>query len=450
MKHFDSKAIAEFARYYGFHYDTCDPASLVQDVLFDMERGLRGQHSSLPMIPSYLSPVQAVPLEKNEKKGKTGKKVIALDAGGTNFRAALVHFDDAGKAVAEHTEKAPMPGTYGRVTVEQFFDQIADLAAPLLEKNPAIEGMGFCFSYPTEINKDADGRVLSFSKEVDAPEVVGTFVVQGLRDALQRRGLYPPEHIVLLNDTVATLLSGLIEMRNAGDGPAIGAILGTGYNTAYPERCIPKIGFESAEKPQIVVCETGTFAYRYQGYLDKEFDRSTKNPGTYLLEKACAGAYLGPLTFRIMRQAIEDGVLAFKKADEFLAWTNLQTKDLNAFLRNPLASESPVTALFAHDEAEVRSAVVYLASIITERAALLAAAPIAAAVRRVAHYDPLSPVRIAIEGTTYLIYQGMRGALDSWLHVMLAKEKPHPYIITPVDQASLFGAAVAALKTVDL
>jgi hexokinase len=60
-------------------------------------------------------------------------------------------------------------------------------------------------------------------------------------------------------------------------------------------------------------------------------------------------------------------------------------------------------------------------------------------------YDPFVPVRVAVEGTTYMIYKGMRTALEAWLHIMLTKGKPRPYTIGPVEQASLFGAAVAAL-----
>ena len=438
MKYFNPKTLSDFARYYGFHYETCAPYALVQDVLVDMQRGLQGKSSSLMMIPSYLTPVQTVP---------QGKKVIALDAGGTNFRAALVHFDEEGRAVAEQTERAPMPGTRGQVSERQFFDQFASLTAPLLESCPNVCGIGFCFSYPTSIDKNADGTVLTFSKEVDAPSVIGKKVGEGLREALSRRALKAPERIVLLNDTAATLLSGLIEMRDVGKGPAIGVILGTGYNTAYPEHSIPKIGFESDNNPSIVICETGNFIHRYQGYIDKEFDNTTKNPGTYLLEKACSGAYLGPLMFHITRQALKDGVLAFKKQDEFTSWNTLQTKDLNSFLRNPHTNEGALAGLFDSDEEDSIAAFTYLASIVTERGALFAAAPIAAAVKRIAHYDPLNPVRIAIEGTTYLIYKGMREALNSWLHTMLSSETPHPYNIAPVEQASLFGAAVAALTS---
>jgi hexokinase len=446
---FNPAALAEFARFYGFHYDICDPAVLVRDVLIDMERGLSGRQSSLPMIPAYISPgAGAAP----------GKTVLALDAGGTNLRAALVRFDENGKARAEDSRKGPMPGTQGPVGAEEFFDRIAETAAPLLEKAPGVEGIGFTFSYPMEITDDADGVLLAFSKEVDAPEVIGRRIGRGLREALARRKLRAPERLVLLNDTVATLLSGLAEIPPRGDlggepgaggpgGPVIGFILGTGFNTAYPEKRIPKIGFDSPRAPQIVVCETGNFAPRYLGILDREYDATTKNPGAYTLEKSTAGAYLGPLTFHALKQAVRDGLLTFARSGDFLAWPTLQTRDLNAFLRAPFGGEGPLGNLFGPEEGDARAGFVYLASIITRRAAIFSAAVVAAMVERTGEgYDPFAPVRIAVEGTTYLIYRGMRPALEAALHSLLMAEKPRSYVIAPVEQASLFGAAVAALS----
>jgi hexokinase len=395
------------------------------------------------MIPAYISPVSRVP---------AGKTVIALDAGGTNLRAALVKFDENGKVQEGANSRVPMPGTRGRVNADEFFDEIAGVTAPLISDAPGpIEGIGFCFSYPMEITSDADGILMAFSKEVDAPEVIGKAIGRGLRDALARRNVKVPGRIVLLNDTVATLLSGLLELPPCGGledgqtGPVVGCILGTGFNTAYPEKSIPKIGFESASNPQIVVCETGTFAHRYMGSLDREFDGATKNPGTYTLEKAAAGAYLGPLSLHIFKQAVRDGVLKFRRSGELLATESLQTKDLNAFLRAPLAGKS-LGGLFGKDEQDALARLVRIASIVTERGALFAAAMVAGGVIRAGGgHDPFSPVRVAMEGTTYLVYQGMRTAMESWLHVMLVKGAPRSYAIAPVEQASLFGAAVAAL-----
>ncbi|MDR1375110.1 MAG: hexokinase [Treponema sp.] len=449
---FNPAELADFARYYGFHYDNCDPLAMMRDVFFDMERGLRGQPSSLPMIPAYISPISHVP---------PGKTVIALDAGGTNLRAARVRFDEGGRAQAEGIRKVPMPGTRGRVTAEAFFDEIAEAAAPLLDGEQAggIEGIGFCFSYPMEVRQDGDGILMVFSKDLDAPGVVGKDICAGLREALERRKIRVPARIVLLNDTVAALLSGLAEMPpdggrgrggdryGAAGGPVIGFILGTGFNTAYPEKHIPKIGFSSEKAPQIVVCETGTFVPRWLGTLDREFDAGTKSPGAYTMEKATAGAYLGPLTFHILKQAVRDGALQFRRSGELLALPELQTKDLNSFMHAPLAAEGPVGELFGPDEKDALASFVYLTSIITKRAALFSAAVLAAAVERVGGaYDPFSPVRIAVEGTTYVMYKGMREALESYLHTMLAADKPRFYTIAPVEQASLFGAAVAALS----
>jgi len=446
--------LSDFARYYGFHYDNWDPLSLVKDVLIDMERGLAGLDSSLPMIPSYITPMTRLP---------GGKTVLALDAGGTNLRASLVHCDAHGSLTAEGTVKTAMPGTAGRVNVGQFFDTIATAAMPLLSAAPSIDGIGFTFSYAMEIKSDADGILLAFSKELDAPELIGKAIGAGLREALARHGYTYDGPIVLLNDTTATLLSGLaaipadgeaVQTKNAygcPGGPVIGFILGTGFNTAYPETSIPKIGFESRNAPQIVVCESGTFNLRYRGPLDREYDSTTKNPGAFTLEKTTAGAYLGPLTLHILKQAITDKLICFKKSDELLAMPRLETRFLNEFTHTPLAAEGPLGSLFGLDEGDALAAVQYLVSIVTERGALFSAAALAATVERVYaglrdSVRPYSPVRIAVEGTTYLIYKGMRRALESWLHLMLSKGKPLPYVISPVEQASLYGAAVAAMS----
>jgi hexokinase len=410
------------------------------------------------MIPAYISPAARV---------QPGRKVLALDAGGTNQRASLVSFKEGeeGKleVVSENTRKAPMPGTKGRLGKDAFFDVIAELCAPLVPEADPSEGIGFCFSYPMEITKDSDGILQGFSKEVDAPDVIGQHIGQGLREALARKGVKAPEKIALLNDTTATLLSGVVEIpvdgglrRGAdkygvGAGPVVGFILGTGFNTAYPETDIPKIGFRNTASPQIVVCETGNLHPRYLGRLDREFDATTKNPAVYAQEKATSGAYLGPLTQHILKQAIKDGLLKFKKADEFMAWEPIQTRWLNEFMWSPLSMEGPFGELFDKDELDAIRTVAYITSIVTERAALLSASTVAAMVERIVTTgqggnDPMTPIRIAIEGTTYMIYKGMRRALESRLHLMLSGKNIRNYVIAPVEQASLFGAAVAALS----
>ncbi|MDR2510743.1 MAG: hexokinase [Spirochaetaceae bacterium] len=453
---FNPKEIDDFARYYGFHYDCIDKASLLRDFCVDMERGLRGESSSMPMIPSHLSPVYSAP---------AGKTVVAFDAGGTNLRVSRVQFDESGRPVPVITERAPMPGTRGRLSAEEFYDALAHTAAPCFKDGGEIAGIGFCFSYEMTVTKDGDGIPTAMSKEVDAPEVMGKSLGAGLRGALKKLGIHAPERIIFLNDTTATLLSGIAQIpaRYADkttdgsplakdrigieSGEVMGFILGTGLNTAYPEKNIPKIGFSSNERPQIIVAESGAYNPRCLGRLDREFDALTTQPGFHTLEKAAAGAYLGPLSLYIIKKAVEEKLLRFEKQDELLAMPKLETRDLNEFLHRPLALEGRLGSLFSKNEHGVIAALCYLESIITERAALLAAGLIAGTAERIeAGYDPLRPFRIAIEGTTYVRYHHIRESIEARLRELLCRDTPRFYITATVDQASLFGAAVGALS----
>lgn len=444
---FDPRGLTDFARYYGFHYSGCDPLGLVKDFVLEMERGLRGDASSLPMLPSYISPVS---------RPKAGVTVLALDAGGTNLRVARIKFDESGVATEEESRKAAMPGTKGPVSATQFFSEIADAAEPLLKGKSPVDGVGFCFSYPTEIMENADGKLIAFSKEVDAPEVVGKFIGQSLVEELARRGLKAPERVVLLNDTTASLLAGLAEIPADGGlalpkgsvegGPVIGFILGTGTNVAYPESRIPKIGYDNPSSPQIVVCESGNFKNRYLGRLDSAFDATLKNPGAYTFEKTMSGAYLGGLVLFMLKQAVADGVLRLSDPGTLTGMTSLPTKDVTSFMRAPRSGEGALSTLLAKEENDSVATVTFLCSILIERAALFSAASVAAAAERTsAGYDPLSPIRVAVEGTTFMVVRGLRPAFEAYLHRMLCAKTPRRIVVSPVEQASLYGAAVAAL-----
>lgn len=444
---FDPRPLVDFARYHGFHYGVCDQYALVKDLVIEMERGLRGDVSSLPMLPSYIKPVSEPP---------RGKTVVALDAGGTNLRAARIRFDENGKLIEQESRKAAMPGTKGQVSASRFFSEIADAVAPLLSGTEPIDGLGFCFSYPMETLDDADARVLMFSKEVDAPEVVGKAVGAGLAAELRNRGAKVPGRIVLLNDTTAALLAGTAEIPADGglslgertaNGPVIGFILGTGMNVAYPETRIPKIGFADPASPQIVVCETGNFRTRYLGRMDEAFDAGLKNPGAYTFEKTMAGAYLGGLALFMLKQAAADGVLVLSDPGALLKLNALPTKDVTSFMRAPYSGEGALSALLSKEDRIAVSTAAFLCSILIERAALFAAASVAAAVERTgAGFDPLSPVRVAVEGTTFMVVRGLRSSFESYLHQMLSAKAPRRVVVSPVEQASLFGAAVAALS----
>jgi hexokinase len=45
-----------------------------------------------------------------------------------------------------------------------------------------------------------------------------------------------------------------------------------------------------------------------------------------------------------------------------------------------------------------------------------------------------------------MVVRGLRPAFEAYLHQMLSQKAPRRVVVSPVEQASLFGAAVAALS----
>nr|WP_253710178.1 hypothetical protein [Treponema sp. OMZ 799] len=114
-------------------------------LLEDMTKGLKVDFetaSSMDMIPLWKNLPDSVP--KN-------KKVIIIDAGGTNFRAGLVYFDKKGVPEILSFFKHPMPALDREMTNEEFFDNIAEYLEPLKDE---AEVVSFCFSYAIKIFPD--------------------------------------------------------------------------------------------------------------------------------------------------------------------------------------------------------------------------------------------------------------------------------------------------------
>jgi hexokinase len=403
---------------------------LVADLLSEMEEGLAGRTSSLAMIPAWLAPVERIP---------AGDPVLAIDAGGTNFRAALVSFGPDGPVV-EGFRSAEMPGTKGEIGREAFFDALAARVADLAARTTRI---GFCFSYPVEILADLEGRLVHFTKEIRAPEVEGTLVGAGLAEALGRAGVRGGRTTVLLNDTTATLLAGrsVAEDARQYDG-YVGYILGTGTNAAYLEASIPKAPGSSE---QIVVLESGGFAIRGRGDLDEAFDRTTNDPGRYPCEKMHSGAYLGGLALTVLRAAAGEGLFAGPATAAFAGMETLAARDLSAFLRRPFDASLPLAAATAGAQRDRERAYLLLDALVC-RAALLAAGVLAAVVLKSGRGRLASrPACIAVDGTTWREVPGLAARAAALLERHLGDERGrHVRIVLP-ERAPLMGAAVAAL-----
>ena len=283
-----------------------EPARDAWKMKEEMERGLAGEVCSLPMIPTYLSDDGAIP---------RNRPVVVIDAGGTNFRKALITFDDSGYRV-EGLSKWKMPGTERPATWEEFISFTANNIISLMDK---ADKVGFCFSFSADITPEIDGRVQRIDKEVVITGCEGQLVAASLKAELERRGVFGKK-VGILNDTVAVLLGGLAAVRRSDYSGFVGQVSGTGTNTccSLPARRIGKLGLDS-DRSMIVNLESGMYNGIEGGDFDRVLDEQSHNPGQKRFEKLTAGVYLGELCRLMLNAAADEGLLSEQAADRVRA-----------------------------------------------------------------------------------------------------------------------------------
>jgi len=416
--------------------DSINHTTIIKDLINEMEKGLAGDKSSLAMLPSYINTDFLLPLNT---------PVIALDAGGTHFRVAVISFRENNRMDIEDYQTYMMPGIEGEVSKKEFFNIIADYVKPLLSRS---ERIGFCFSYPVEITNDNDGKLLYFTKEIKAPEVIGNYICRSLREALLRKGFNDAWSFTLLNDTVATLLAGKADSSSSVYDSYIGFILGTGSNTAYIEDGgkILKDPSLSGKGYQIINAESGMFNLIPRNKIDEEFDGKTNNPGNYIFEKMVSGAYLGPLALEYLKSAADSGLFSKSGEKIFGSLSEFGTKDMNAFLFSGTGRKT--SNILASLTGADRTTAALITESVVERAALLASINLAAFILKSGKgFRPDKPVCITADGSTLYRVKDFKEKMESYLTRILTGEYERYFKIIKIENAPLIGAAIAGLTT---
>jgi hexokinase len=400
---------------------------LVSVFLNEMNLGLAGKESSLRMIPTYI---------EAENKFLKDTPVLAIDAGGTNFRAAMITFKSNGEVEFGDIARHSMPGLDEEISCDRFFEIIGGYIKPFIGKTDRI---GFCFSYPTEILPNKDGRLLQFCKEVKAPEVVGQLIGRSLLDSLN----VPSKKIVLLNDTVATLLAGKSVYQDSKYDSYMGFILGTGTNTCYIERNINIIKNSSLNhaSTQIINIESGNFAKAPRAGFDLQFDATTTDPGKYSFEKMFSGGYFGSLCLTILKGAASDGVLSGKALTGLNGISELTTEEVNDFIKGKECRLSQTLT----DEYDIYVAGTIIDCLI-DRAACLVAANLSATVLKCGKgKESGHPILVTVEGTTFYKLHNLQERIMYYLESYLSGDRKRYLEFVQVENSSLLGAALAGL-----
>jgi len=376
----------EFLKAHKLNAASIDMKPIIDDFLTDMKNGLEGKKSSLLMIPTYLGAEGTI---------KPNEPVLAIDAGGTNFRAVKMKFDNNLNLITENLQQRKMPAIDEELSNKEFF---ATLAAYLTEYKNVSAKIGFCFSYAVEIYPNKDGKLLEWSKEVKAPEVIGQMVGKNL---LQSMGT-PNKEIVLMNDTVSTLLAGQAATAGRVFDAYIGFILGTGTNACYIEqnKNITKAENLNQNESQIINIETGNFDKMPRTDIDIAFDNTTKNPGRYSFEKMISGGYFGGLCTTALKVAANEDVFSAETKVNLKNIGELSSEDVNKFVCGiDLKTNVLATQLASKEDADAAAEII---NNLIQRSAKLTAASLAAVILKTGKAKTAEkPILMTIEGTTF-------------------------------------------------
>ncbi|KAL0880127.1 hypothetical protein ABMA27_002610 [Loxostege sticticalis] len=259
----------------------------------DLIKGLGKDTHATSIVKCWLTYIQDLP------NGKERGKFLALDLGGTNFRVLIInlgenHFDMQSKIYA-------IPSHIMTGTGVALFDHIAECLANFMKEHNVYEerlALGFTFSFPLKQLGLTKGILQRWTKGFSCSGVVGEDVVQGLKDAIARRGDLSLSVMGILNDATGTLMSCAHKEPHC----RIGVIIGTGSNACYVEKTENCELFDGEPgKPDLLI-NTEWGAFGDDGTLDfvrtefdREVDSNSINPGKQIQEKMISGMYMGEL-----------------------------------------------------------------------------------------------------------------------------------------------------------
>lgn len=407
--------------------------SIIDNFITQMNK--TSHSNSLAMLPSFLHMPTSL---------EVGKTFIAIDAGGSNLRCALISFSLENNQYQYTIEKEShhaMPGTQGKLSAADFFEALYLCLEPFLEFSNII---GFCFSYPCEISDSLDGKLLRWTKEVNAPEVENLWIAQQLNRLIEHKGK-TQKKIILLNDTVSSLLSiklqthkpvNLIE-NSTHHYAHIGLILGTGTNCAFTE----------TKHKEVINIESGAYNGIKNTPCDALLDMQSLNPNEYAFEKKIAGRYLGSLCLALLNIAASQGLLSEVCSASIRSFSKINKNTLKTERLNELLGETTENHIFKTKEQDLTT-IRFLINAVIERAALLSSIQLFAISKKIVldlnlDKEQTLHVDINIEGSTYYQLKGYQEKITHKLNELMLREGIS-YQLLQTENASLLGAAIAA------
>ena len=376
-----------------------------------IEMGLEKDGTEILCIPTYINPKDEI----------APGRVLALDWGGTNFRAAIVELASGrDPAIIEVKKKLLSAKEAIGFSQNDLLGEMASLIGSLEHLDNQVTRIGYCFSYPAECLTDGDARLLRWTKGFEINEMVGGLVGKSLMDYLNDDpGIATTfTDIKVINDTVACLFAGL---SDAGKDAYIGLIVGTGTNMAGLMQMNKIAKLHNKGRGFVPVnLESGNFNPPYLTVMDGLVDAMSNNKGSQRFEKAISGGYLG----EIFKTVFCENKIRY----------DFDGEALSKLMNNPQGHPA---------------AYVDVANWLFDRSANLVAASLAGLIQvMLSHNEAVKTVCIAADGSVF-----WKSSAD--YHVQVADQLrallPADVVVTFADEAkmaeaNLIGSAIAAMS----
>jgi len=377
-----------------------------QRMVLEINWGLGKSTNSISNIKSYITYVSQLPT------GREHGKFLALDLGGTNFRAILIELEAGTASIKMKSVKHPVSQDLMQGPGVNLFNFMVDRLRDFMIEHQLLNNirykLGFTFSFPTIQHGLNSADLANWTKGYVCSGVEGEDVGRLLNESIARYTDMNIEVCAILNDTTGCLLACAYKRPDC----AMGVIIGTGTNASYVEDIGNVELYEgSPGKHKQVVINTEWGALGNTGNLDiirTKFDHlvdtNSKNPQKQVYEKLISGMYLGELTRYILLEASERKLIFSGTKTSILQEKEVfQTRHISAIESDEHGEYTSIQEVLeeldlSEGATELDYQIIrYICECVSTRAALLAAAGVAALLNKMNR----KRVTVGMDGSLY-------------------------------------------------
>lgn len=407
----------------------------VNDFISELRKGIADRKSSLAILPSFV---------KFTNKVTYQEKVAVLQAGNANLSKG--YFKAAGEKLEIFSIMTyPMPGLGREISKEKFFKELIINSRDVLRNSDKI---GFCFRHAIEANSDNDGKLLRWARGiVNVPDLVGTNISCEFKKHLKEE-FGRDYKVIILNDTVATLIAGLVKTKEKEYEDFIGLTHSDGYNLSYIEegrnlkKFIKKKKFLSCK--MVLNTQAGSFGQISETKVD--------NGVRSLLGKVQVGRFSQkvnssclPLVFKVLVKEISGKILNERLCKRIEKLEDLDLEQMYLFYSGGLKSNSYLSSVFRYGTLEDAANLGIIIDRVIQRAALLIAIQISGILKyKDIGHNPIQPVGVIVEGDFHEIVKDFEDRVRCEIEKYFGRSDPRYFKFLHIQNSTMLGAGIAA------